>query len=368
MDQLDRLTIKQLLDLSAAVQNEIAMRLIRLDEENTQLKRDSLTVMDRHDVSVTTDLQVKPVKNPSWINTGKLRATANRFLFRNVESTPQIYKRVAHKDIIWDVRWCPREEVQDLFASCSADRTARIWRIDTDAHAMNVLCTYSGHEGSVNTVRFHPTQNILCSSSGDRTCHIWKPSGSYQLKEGEEEEEAPVYRSSTPESQTVSKPLIKLISHQGFVTVGEWTVDGTQVLTGSQDATIKVWDMSDPSKPLFTFPGHDSTITSIACHPSNTNLFCSSSQDKTIRMWDTRTSSFMINVLHGHEKGVSHVMFDRHNPGILISGSDDCTVKLWDMKTLQCLVTIHTSYVMNHFSQSPEEDMLCLPSRNASAE
>lgn len=36
MDQLDRLTIKQLLDLSAAVQNEIAMRLIRLDEENTQ--------------------------------------------------------------------------------------------------------------------------------------------------------------------------------------------------------------------------------------------------------------------------------------------------------------------------------------------
>lgn len=110
-----------------------------------------------------------------------------------MESTPQIYKRVAHKwclicglmrrDIIWDVRWCPREEVQDLFASCSADRTARIWRIDTDAHAMNVLCTYCGHEGSVNTVRFHPTQNILCSSSGDRTCHIWKPSGSYQFKE-----------------------------------------------------------------------------------------------------------------------------------------------------------------------------------------
>lgn len=31
--------------------------------------------MDRRDVSVTTDIQVKQVKNPSWINTGKLRAT-----------------------------------------------------------------------------------------------------------------------------------------------------------------------------------------------------------------------------------------------------------------------------------------------------
>lgn len=123
-----------------------------------------------------------------------------------------------------------------------------------------------------------PLQEIERVTSGNHLDPInWK-SRFHSLvswNRGEEEEEAPVYRSSTPESQTVSKPLIKLISHQGFVTVGEWTVDGTQVLTGSQDATIKVWDMSDPSKPLFTFPGHDSTITSIACHPSNTNLFCS---------------------------------------------------------------------------------------------
>lgn len=35
---------------------------------------------------------------------------------------------------------------------------------------------------------------------------------------------------------------------------------------------------------------------------------------------------------------------------------------------MQCQLTIHTSYVMNHFCQSPDDEMLCLPSKNASAE
>ena len=45
-----------------------------------------------------------------------------------------------------------------------------------------------------------------------------------------------------------------------------------------------------------------------------------------------------------------------------------CGREIWDLRTRQCLTTIHTSYVMNHFCQSPEYEMLCLPSRNASAE
>lgn len=50
---------------------------------------------------------------------------------------------------------------------------------------------------------------------------------------------------------------------------------------------------------------------------------------------------------------MSFLLFDEHNPRQLISGSDDCSVKVWDLKTLQCLKTIHTSYVVNHFCASP---------------
>ena len=89
------------------------------------------------------------------------------------------------RDIIWDVRWCPHEGESDIFVSGSADHTARIWKVDTEAHTMSLLWSYTGHDGSVNTVRYHPNKNIICSSSGDRTCHIWKPSLSGSLIEYE---------------------------------------------------------------------------------------------------------------------------------------------------------------------------------------
>ena len=73
----------------------------------------------------------------------------------------------------------------------------------------------------------------------------------------------------------IDKPLARMISHQGYVMVGEWNADGSQVLSGSQDSTIKTWDMSDWTKPLLTLTGHDNTVMSIAHHPTVNNMFCS---------------------------------------------------------------------------------------------
>lgn len=76
---------------------------------------------------------------------------------------------------------------------------------------------------------------------------------------------------------SLSKPLATLVSHQGPVMVAEWNADGSQVLSGSQDATIKIWEVNNWAKPLLTLTGHDSTITSIAHQPNNSNVFCSCS-------------------------------------------------------------------------------------------
>ena len=76
--------------------------------------------------------------------------------------------------MIWDVRWNPRENESTLFASASADRTAKIWKYDPNHNSAGMLATYTAHTGSVNSVRFHPTQPILCTASGDRSLHLWK--------------------------------------------------------------------------------------------------------------------------------------------------------------------------------------------------
>lgn len=97
----------------------------------------------------------------------------------------------------------------------------------------------------------------------------------FRREEDEESMRGSFKRQASIENQSISKPLARLLSHQGYVTTGEWSSDGGFVLTGSQDTTIKIWDMGDWTKPSLTLTGHDNTISSIAAHPSNPNMFCS---------------------------------------------------------------------------------------------
>lgn len=57
-----------------------------------------------------------------------------------------------------------------LIGTASADKTARIWGIDSG----KCLAVYAGHTGSVNSISFHPTQDLVMTASGDGTAHIWQ--------------------------------------------------------------------------------------------------------------------------------------------------------------------------------------------------
>ena len=70
--------------------------------------------------------------------------------------------------------------------TASADKTARIWGVDSG----RCLTLYTGHTGSVNAIAFHPTQDLVLTASGDASAHIWKAapilpesvlSGTYQI-------------------------------------------------------------------------------------------------------------------------------------------------------------------------------------------
>ena len=57
-----------------------------------------------------------------------------------------------------------------LLATASADKTARVWGVDSG----KLLTLYAGHTGSVNGVSFNPSQDLCLSCSGDGTAHVWQ--------------------------------------------------------------------------------------------------------------------------------------------------------------------------------------------------
>jgi len=79
------------------------------------------------------------------------------------------------------------------------------------------------------------------------------------------------------------EPILQL-GHSKTITCMDVNVEGTFMVTGSKDNSIKVWNIST-GQQVRNYVGHSASITSVAF--SNNGLYIiSSSADKTVRIWE----------------------------------------------------------------------------------
>ncbi|KAM0147375.1 hypothetical protein ACHAPG_010616 [Botrytis cinerea] len=116
-----------------------------------------------------------------------------------------------------------------------------------------------------------------------------------------------------------------------------WSVafspDGKQIVSGSEDNTVRLWDTATGQQIQPTLGGHTSCVPSVAFSPDGKQIV-SGSWDNTVRLWDTATGQQIQPTLEGHTDSVWSVAFSPDGKQI-VSGSDDNTVRLWDTATGQ---------------------------------
>lgn len=105
-------------------------------------------------------------------------------------------------------------------------------------------------------------------------------------------------------------------------------VQGNNIITGSKDQTIRLWDLS---RLLATYKGHTEDVTSI-CFSKKT-WFVSASIDQTLKIWaksigEVNSAAFTC-VAHSKDISVVRVSIDNK---LIVSGSQDKLIKLWTNK------------------------------------
>jgi WD40 repeat protein len=146
-------------------------------------------------------------------------------------------------------------------------------------------------------------------------------------------------------NKTPSKPIsyvalgapIKLLEgHTYYATSVAYSPDGTYVVSGSLDKSVRLWQTSGEGSEGRYFDGHSGSVFSVAFSPMG-NLIASGSHDRTVRLWNTDGST--ARILEAHEGSVFATAFSPDGRW-LASGSADKTVKIWDVKSGKLLATL----------------------------
>jgi WD40 repeat protein len=127
-----------------------------------------------------------------------------------------------------------------------------------------------------------------------------------------------------------------LKGHSSDVNTVAFTSDGKILATGSDDKTIKLWNIETQAE-IRTLKGNNPWIWTVAFSPDGKTL-ASGGADNNLKLWNVSTGEELPS-LKGHKDGIASVAFSPDGQ-ILATGSLDKTIKLWNLSTGNLIRTL----------------------------
>ncbi|XP_052522930.1 WD repeat-containing protein 47 [Tympanuchus pallidicinctus] len=213
-----------------------------------------------------------------------------------------------HKGSIYCVAWSPCGQ---LLATGSNDKYVKVLPFNAETcNATGPDLEFSMHDGTIRDLAFMEgpeSGGAILISAGAGDCNIY-----------------------TTDCQR-GQGLHALSGHTGHI-LALYTWSGWMIASGSQDKTVRFWDLRVPSCVRVvgtTFHGTGSAVASVAVDPSG-RLLATGQEDSSCMLYDIRGGR-MVQSYHPHASDVRSVRF---SPGAhyLLTGSYDMKIKVTDLQ------------------------------------
>jgi pre-mRNA-processing factor 19 len=208
----------------------------------------------------------------------------------------------SHKKKVTDVAFHP---TQQLVFTTSADNTALVWSPAQDGK-FAVRHTISCHTGEVAGCSVHPTGDYFATCSADRTWAF------HDIQSG----------------QTRQKVDIKI--EAGYTRL-QFHPDGLILGAGTSDSNVRIFDIKS-QKNVATFKGHTGRLTGLS-FSENGYYLASGDEQGTVKLWDLRKLANFHTITSQDLAFISNLSFDSSGSYLAVAG-DDVRVfssKGWDL-------------------------------------
>jgi ribosome assembly protein RRB1 len=139
----------------------------------------------------------------------------------NVDQQPL----VGHENSVEDIKWSPEDS--DVLASCSVDKSIRIWDLRQQSTSRCVVKVLDSHKSDVNVIDWNSkTKDLIVSGGDDGVVKVW------DLRYLKRENSTPF-------------PVAQFDYHKKPITSVEWNPhDDTVMAVCSEDDRLTLWDLA----------------------------------------------------------------------------------------------------------------------------
>jgi WD40 repeat protein len=276
----------------------------------------------------------------------------------DVATGQEVHTLKRHADAVVSVAFSPDGK---MLASGSVDRTVKLWEVAAgnevhtlpeEQHAkyygLGIRVTSLLPRGGRLRIVGPPATGSPAERHGLRAGDVITRIEGEPIDDRTPEDVVAYLRASrgttlniTVERSTVQDPLqFKIerdeIHEVSMVTSVAFSPDGKRLASGSDDGTVKLWDLAT-GQEVRALKGHAAGVLSVAFSQDGKRL-ASGSWDRTVKLWDV-TTGHEEQTLKRHAEPVTSVVFSPDGKR-LASASYDQTVKLWDVATGQEMLTL----------------------------